>query len=72
MYADVDAVWYAIQAFTGGQLISVLLSTLSSGYQNMPNHFPKSASMTTKQFVGFVIYCVGTSVQINLSLEFRA
>lgn len=39
-------------------MISTLLSTIFSSYQNMHNTLPESASMTTKQFVGFVLYNV--------------
>lgn len=49
-------VWYGIQSFTGGLLVSTILSTIFTSYQHMHNTLPASASMTTKQFVGFVIY----------------
>ncbi|OAA54613.1 Permease, cytosine/purines, uracil, thiamine, allantoin [Niveomyces insectorum RCEF 264] len=52
----VTCVWYGIQSFTGGLLVSALLSTIFSGYQHMHNTLPASAMMTTKQFVGFVLY----------------
>ncbi|KAL1858723.1 hypothetical protein VTK73DRAFT_7809 [Phialemonium thermophilum] len=54
----VTCVWYGIQSFTGGLLISTILSTIFSSYQHMPNTLPASAAMTTKQFVGFVLYNV--------------
>lgn len=55
---NVDAVevWYGIQSFTGGLLVSTILSTIFPSYQHMKNTLPASASMTTKQFVGFVLY----------------
>ncbi|EED16825.1 conserved hypothetical protein [Talaromyces stipitatus ATCC 10500] len=49
-------VWFGVQAFTGGQLVSTLLSSIFSGYQNMENTLPASASMTTKEFIGLVIF----------------
>lgn len=49
-------VWYGVQAFTGGQLLGVILSTIFPTYHHMKNTLPASASMTTKQFVGYVIY----------------
>lgn len=55
---SLSAVWYGVQSFTGGMLVSTILSTIFSGYQNLPNTLPASASMTTKQFVGFIIYNV--------------
>lgn len=53
-------VWFGVQAFTGGQLVSTLLSTIFSGYQHMQNTLPASASMTTKEFVGFFIFNIST------------
>ncbi|KAL2817247.1 permease for cytosine/purines, uracil, thiamine, allantoin-domain-containing protein [Aspergillus cavernicola] len=52
----VTCVWYGVQAFTGGLLVSAILSAIFSGYQNLPNTLPASASMTTKEIVGFRIY----------------
>ncbi|KAL2206819.1 hypothetical protein CC79DRAFT_1343111 [Sarocladium strictum] len=54
----VTCVWYGIQAFTGGLLISTILSTILPSFQNLDNTLPASASMTTKQFVGFILYNV--------------
>ncbi|KAL3479414.1 NCS1 allantoate transporter [Aspergillus californicus] len=52
----VTAVWYGVQSFTGGLLVSALLSSIIPSYQTLPNTLPASASMTTKQFTGFIIY----------------
>ncbi|KAJ9621383.1 hypothetical protein H2204_011944 [Knufia peltigerae] len=52
----VTCVWYGIQSFTGGLLVSTILSTIFPSYQHMKNTLSASASMTTKQFVGFVLY----------------
>ena len=49
-------IWYGVQAFTGGQLVAIILSTIFSGYHHMENTLPESAHMTTKQFVGYVIF----------------
>jgi NCS1 family nucleobase:cation symporter-1 len=35
-----------------------ILSSIFSNYQHMPNHFPASAHMDTKQFIGWVIFNV--------------
>ncbi|KAG7887024.1 hypothetical protein KL936_004875 [Ogataea polymorpha] len=51
-------VWLSTQSWTGGLCISVILSSLAPGYQNMKNTMPASTHMETKEFVGFVIYCV--------------
>ncbi|KAE8356994.1 permease for cytosine/purines, uracil, thiamine, allantoin-domain-containing protein [Aspergillus coremiiformis] len=49
-------IWYGVQAFTGGQLVAIILSTIFSGYHHLPNTLPASAAMTTKQFVGYLIF----------------
>lgn len=54
----VTCVWYGVQSFTGGLLVSTLLSTIFPTYQRLENTLPASANMTTKQFVGFIIYNV--------------
>ena len=54
----VTCVWYGIQSFTGGLLVSCLLSTIFPTFQRLHNTLPVSASMTTKQFVGFILYNV--------------
>ena len=49
-------VWYAVQAWIGGQMTGVMLYAIFSGYKNIPNTFPASANMTTQQFVGFIVF----------------
>lgn len=51
-------VWYSVQAYTGAQLISIILSTIFSGFNNLHNTLPESLPMTLKQFIGFIIYHV--------------
>lgn len=54
----VTIVWYGVQSFTGGLLVSSLLSTIFPTFQRLHNTLPESTNMTTKQFVGFIIYNV--------------
>ncbi|KAH3669214.1 hypothetical protein OGAPHI_001335 [Ogataea philodendri] len=51
-------VWLSTQSWTGGLCISTMLSALAPGYQNMENKMAPGTHMTTKEFTGFVIYCV--------------
>ncbi|EKG15517.1 Permease cytosine/purines uracil thiamine allantoin [Macrophomina phaseolina MS6] len=44
--------------WTGGLCVQAILSSIFSGYQHMPNHFPESANMNTRQFVGWVVFNV--------------
>jgi len=49
-------VWFAVQSWTGGLCIVAVLSALSYDFQNMGNHFPESSHLTTKQFIGWVVF----------------
>jgi nucleobase:cation symporter-1, NCS1 family len=51
-------VWFSVQSWTGGLCIQNVLASIFSSYQHMPNHFPKSANMDTKQFIGWVVFNV--------------
>ncbi|KAL3422118.1 NCS1 nucleoside transporter [Phlyctema vagabunda] len=49
-------VWFAVQAWTGGLCVMNVLSAIFPSFQNMKNHFPESANMTTRQFVGWIVF----------------
>lgn len=51
-----SVVWFAVQSWTGGLCVTAILASIFSGFHNLDNRFPDSANMTTKQFVGWVIY----------------
>lgn len=51
-------VWYAVQSYTAGMCVSLILSSMSSGFNHLKNTLPESLPMDTKQFVGFIIYHV--------------
>ncbi|ODV70615.1 nucleobase cation symporter-1 family protein CYBJADRAFT_195583 [Cyberlindnera jadinii NRRL Y-1542] len=51
-------VWYGVQAFTGAQLMSIMLSCIFPSFMNLHNTLPESVPMTLKQFIGFIIYNV--------------
>ena len=51
-------VWFSVQSWTGGLCVQNILSAIFSSYQHMENHFPASAHMDTKQFIGWVIFNV--------------
>lgn len=51
-------IWLSTQAWTGGLCVSVILSSIFPTYQRMNNTLPSSTNMTTKEFVGFVVYCI--------------
>ncbi|KXL49382.1 hypothetical protein M433DRAFT_106225 [Acidomyces richmondensis BFW] len=49
-------VWFSVQSWTGGLCIQNVLASIFPSYQRMKNHFPASAKMNTKQFIGWVIF----------------
>ncbi|KIV92187.1 hypothetical protein PV10_06646 [Exophiala mesophila] len=52
--------WFAVQSWTGGLCVTAVLSSIFSSYHNMHNTLPESASTTTKNFVGWVVYNIIT------------
>lgn len=55
-----SVVWFAVQSWTGGLCVTAILASIFSGFHHLENSFPESAHLTTKQFVGWVIYNVLT------------
>ncbi|OKL60007.1 hypothetical protein UA08_04892 [Talaromyces atroroseus] len=53
-------IWQATQAWTGGLCVTTVLSAIFSGFQHLENTFPESSNLTTKEFIGWVIYNVLT------------
>ena len=51
-------VWFSVQSWTGGLCVQNILASIFSSYQHMPNHFPASAKMDTKQFIGWILFNV--------------
>lgn len=51
-------VYYGSQAWLGGLCFVVIFSTFSESYLNMENTFPESVAMTTRDFIGFLVFQV--------------
>lgn len=51
-------VWFAVQSWTGGLCFVNILSAIFPSFEYMGNHFPESAHMTTKQFIGWILFNV--------------
>ncbi|ODV96894.1 hypothetical protein PACTADRAFT_74497 [Pachysolen tannophilus NRRL Y-2460] len=49
-------VFYGSQSWLGGVAIVVILSSWSENFMNMKNTFPDSLAMTTRDFVGFLVF----------------
>lgn len=48
-------IWFGVQAWIGGQCVSVFLSAIFPSYKRIPNGIPDSGT-TTQAFLGFFIY----------------
>ncbi|GAB7355110.1 hypothetical protein MBLNU459_g5687t3 [Dothideomycetes sp. NU459] len=62
-------VWFAVQSWTGGLCVQNILSAIFPSYQHMGNHFPESANLNTKQFIGWVIFNVLMALIIYVKPE---
>ncbi|KAJ9207699.1 hypothetical protein DTO021D3_3164 [Paecilomyces variotii] len=51
-------VWLAVQSWTGGLCVTAILASIFSGFQHLDNVFPESSHLTTKQFIGWILYNV--------------
>lgn len=51
-------VWFSVQSWTGGLCVQNILSAIFPSYQHMKNHFPASANLDTRQFIGWVLFNV--------------
>jgi NCS1 family nucleobase:cation symporter-1 len=50
-------VWYAFQAWIGGECLYICLLALSPSLEtHIPNHMPASTGMTTAQFVAYLLF----------------
>lgn len=50
------AIWYGVQAYIGGQCVSLVLQSMFPSYGRMKNTLPESSGTTTKDFVSFFIF----------------
>jgi len=62
-------VWFSVQSWTGGLCIQNILSAIFPSYQHMSNHFPASANLDTKQFIGWIIFNVLMALIIYIKPE---
>ncbi|OJJ43053.1 hypothetical protein ASPZODRAFT_136596 [Penicilliopsis zonata CBS 506.65] len=62
-------VWFATQSYTGGLCVTAVLSSVFSGFQHLENAFPASARITTKNFIGWVVYNILTIPMLYIPPE---
>lgn len=51
-------VWFAVQSWTGGLCVSVILSSIFPSFYRLPNVFPAGSNLETKQFIGWILFNV--------------
>lgn len=51
-------VWFAVQSWTGGLCVAVILSAIFPSFHTLPNVFPADSNLETKQFVGWILFNV--------------
>lgn len=51
-------VFYGSQSWLGGCALVVVFSSFSERFMNLPNSFPDSLAMTTRDFIGFLVFQV--------------
>lgn len=49
-------VWYGVQAFIGGQCITIMIQAIWSSYGSLPNGLPASAGVDTQGFLSFFLF----------------
>ncbi|CBQ68279.1 probable uracil permease [Sporisorium reilianum SRZ2] len=52
------AIWYGVQAYIGGQCVTLVLESIAPSYRNMPNHLPESAGLTSPELLSFFIFSI--------------
>ncbi|KAK2055683.1 NCS1 nucleoside transporter [Colletotrichum caudatum] len=51
-------VWFSVQSWTGGLTVVNCLSAIFPSFESMGNVFPESSHLTSKGFVGWILYNV--------------
>ncbi|KAF1347180.1 permease for cytosine/purines, uracil, thiamine, allantoin-domain-containing protein [Delphinella strobiligena] len=50
--------WYGINTYTGAECVHAVLVAIWPSFQNVPNHLPKSANITTQMMTAYIIYFI--------------
>ncbi|KAI7774504.1 NCS1 nucleoside transporter [Diaporthe eres] len=54
--AVVAAIWFGTQSFQGGQCLAVMISAIWPQFDDMPNHLPPSAHVTSAELLCFFLF----------------
>ncbi|PWN46507.1 hypothetical protein IE53DRAFT_391311, partial [Violaceomyces palustris] len=54
--AIMACIWYGVQAYFGGDCVTIVLRALAPSYNDIPNGLPASAGTTTRDFLSFFLF----------------
>ncbi|RDW60612.1 NCS1 nucleoside transporter family protein-3 [Coleophoma cylindrospora] len=48
--------WYGLNTYTGAECVNAVIIAIWPSFQNVPNHLPESANITTQMMTAYIIY----------------
>ncbi|OQE27289.1 hypothetical protein PENSTE_c004G06874 [Penicillium steckii] len=58
--AAMAVMWYGVQTYLGGECVTLMIESIWPSYATLPNTIPEGAGVTTKQFVSFLLFWLGS------------
>lgn len=58
--AAMACVWYGVQAWIGGTCVKLMIRSVWTSYEDLPNSMPESSGTNTRDFVAFLLFWVGS------------
>ncbi|KAJ5557377.1 hypothetical protein N7494_001292 [Penicillium frequentans] len=58
--AGMAVIWYGVQTYLGGECVTLMIQAIWPSYAYLPNTMPANAGVTTKQFVSFFLFWLGS------------
>src|SRR4051812_33740863 len=53
-------VWYGVQSWIGGTCVYLMIRSIWSSYEHLPNSMPASSGTNTRDFVSFFLFWLGS------------
>lgn len=54
--AAMEGIWYGVQSWIGGECVTLMIRSIWTSYENVPNSIPKSSGTDTRDFVSFFLF----------------
>ncbi|KAA6407649.1 MAG: uracil permease [Lasallia pustulata] len=54
--AAMACIWYGVQAWIGGECVTIMIRAIWSNYENLPNGLPVSSGTNTRDFLSFFLF----------------